>query len=559
MIDFSPLPVAAAGGLLAANNLSDVSNAGTSRTNLSVYSIAQVDALVTGLLDFKGVTDCSANPNYPAASKGDYYVVSVAGRIGGGAGVVVEAGDSFFATADNAGGTQAAVGTSWTVIQGNILGGGDVVGPASSVDNRLVTFDSTTGKLIQDDSGITAVTNALAGVASVTGTAGNMTIIAGTGNSRTLTLQSTTSGGVATTGLTINAAQQIITGIGGTAALPAIAFAADATTGFRREAGGTMQMVIGGVDKLGLNSSSLVSASPVTSSSDGTAAAPAFVCNASVGIYRISASSLGLAAGTVQCATVTTTGGSFSGPAAAVPIARLVTIGDASRAGTDTNVGGSSGTIASGVGTGTGTASSLIFQTPTTTGSGSGAQSLATRLTLNATAATFGGDISATAGSLTVGATQKLIFSGNASLTGVGASKMAMGNPGSSTGVVLDVATDGTLIVRNRADSAGGNVNAALYIGSTQALSGPGAANVTTQTTKVTTTGALDAITLADGVDGQTKTILHDVDGGSFVLTPTTRTGWSTFTSTVAGESITLRFVTTRGWMVIGSFGGVIA
>lgn len=86
---------------------------------------------LTGLLDFKGSTDCSANPNYPAASKGDFYLVSVAGKIGGASGIVVEVGDSYFATADNAGGTQAGVGSSWTVIQGNIIsyyspGGTDV-------------------------------------------------------------------------------------------------------------------------------------------------------------------------------------------------------------------------------------------------------------------------------------------------------------------------------------------------------------------------------------------------------------------------------------------------
>ena len=75
---------------------------------------------LTGLLDFKGSTDCSANPNYPAASKGDYYLVSVAGKIGGASGISVEVGDSYFALADNAGGTQAGVGTSWTVVQGNI-------------------------------------------------------------------------------------------------------------------------------------------------------------------------------------------------------------------------------------------------------------------------------------------------------------------------------------------------------------------------------------------------------------------------------------------------------
>jgi hypothetical protein len=75
-----------------------------------------VNNAVTGLLDLKGSTDCSANPNYPSASKGDAYVVSVAGKIGGASGTSVNVGDVYFATADNAGGTQASVGSSWDTI-----------------------------------------------------------------------------------------------------------------------------------------------------------------------------------------------------------------------------------------------------------------------------------------------------------------------------------------------------------------------------------------------------------------------------------------------------------
>src|SRR5436190_11475370 len=81
-----------------------------------------VDAATVGLLDDKGNMDCSANPNYPAASKGDVYTVSVAGKIGGASGITVEVGDWFRALADNAGGTQAGVGTSWAVTQGNLVG-----------------------------------------------------------------------------------------------------------------------------------------------------------------------------------------------------------------------------------------------------------------------------------------------------------------------------------------------------------------------------------------------------------------------------------------------------
>lgn len=90
---------------------------GTDATNKNY-----VDNAVTGLLDFKGSTDASANPNYPSASKGDAYVVSVAGKVGGASGASVDVGDVYLATADNAGGTQASVGASWTVLEHNIVG-----------------------------------------------------------------------------------------------------------------------------------------------------------------------------------------------------------------------------------------------------------------------------------------------------------------------------------------------------------------------------------------------------------------------------------------------------
>lgn len=98
--------------------------AGNSDSNIPTQKAVKtyVDTAVTGLMDFKGSTDCSANPNYPAASKGDAYVVSVAGKIGGASGTSVDVGDVYLAKADNAGGTQAAVGTSWTVLEHNLAG-----------------------------------------------------------------------------------------------------------------------------------------------------------------------------------------------------------------------------------------------------------------------------------------------------------------------------------------------------------------------------------------------------------------------------------------------------
>jgi hypothetical protein len=49
-------------------------------------------------------------------------VVSVAGKIGGASGKSVDVADVYFATADNAGGNEATVGTSWTVLEHNLIG-----------------------------------------------------------------------------------------------------------------------------------------------------------------------------------------------------------------------------------------------------------------------------------------------------------------------------------------------------------------------------------------------------------------------------------------------------
>lgn len=100
------------------------STAAGARTNLDVYSKGEVDNALVGLVDLKSGTDCSANPNYPAALKGDAYYVTVSGKIGGASGKSVDAGDVFIASADNAGGTEASVGTSWFAIEHNLTSSG---------------------------------------------------------------------------------------------------------------------------------------------------------------------------------------------------------------------------------------------------------------------------------------------------------------------------------------------------------------------------------------------------------------------------------------------------
>ncbi len=106
--------------------------------------IAANDALV-----YKGVIDCSTNPNYPAASAGHLYKMSVAGKIGGVDGISVYVGDEALCTDDGTlTGDQATVGTSWNVL--HTSNEGNVIGGASSTNNAVAIYNGTTGKLVKN-------------------------------------------------------------------------------------------------------------------------------------------------------------------------------------------------------------------------------------------------------------------------------------------------------------------------------------------------------------------------------------------------------------------------
>lgn len=112
---------------------------------------AYIDALLTAsdAVVYKGVVDCSTNPQYPAANAGYLYRVSVAGKIGGIFGPNVEAGDTLICLVDgSAAGSHAAVGANWNVIQVNIDGA--VIGPAAATDSDFAMFNGATGKLLKD-------------------------------------------------------------------------------------------------------------------------------------------------------------------------------------------------------------------------------------------------------------------------------------------------------------------------------------------------------------------------------------------------------------------------
>ena len=104
-----------------------------------------------------------------------------------------------------------------------------------------------------------------------------------------------------------------------------------------------------------------------------------------------------------------------------------------------------------------------------------------------------------------------------------------------------------------------GSLAAPLVFSVTDTLTGAGAIPATSAVTLYTSNGASQALTLADGTHGQLKTIVHAVDGGSGILTPSTKTGYTNITFTAAGDSATLMFLTTRGWIVTGTRGVTVA
>ena len=92
----------------------------------------------------------------------------------------------------------------------------------------------------------------------------------------------------------------------------------------------------------------------------------------------------------------------------------------------------------------------------------------------------------------------------------------------------------------------------------TQSLSGAGAVDIINAFTSLTTSGVSQALTLANGAVGELKYIVHAVDGGSAVLTPTTKIGFSTVTFAAVGDSVTLIY-TSAGWAILASYNVTIA
>ena len=86
------------------------------------------------------------------------------------------------------------------------------------------------------------------------------------------------------------------------------------------------------------------------------------------------------------------------------------------------------------------------------------------------------------------------------------------------------------------------------------------AVNVTTAITEINATSATHSCALADGADGQVKTIINVSTSGTnaITITPTNLRGYSTITLNAPGETVTCLFKNSN-WNVIAGNGYALA
>ena len=104
-------------------------------------------------------------------------------------------------------------------------------------------------------------------------------------------------------------------------------------------------------------------------------------------------------------------------------------------------------------------------------------------------------------------------------------------------------------------------LSGAKTVVATETATGGGSAvalSLNTAHSAIVTSGA-QAFTLANGVNGQIKTISMVTDGGDATLTPATLNGGTTITFGDVGDGVVLVYNTTGGWAVVANNGAAIA
>ena len=166
----------------------------TDQTDLVSYISAQIATALSTTLKNRGPLDCSTNPNYPAAAANDFFLVSASGKVGGASGLDVYNGDWVVCLTSNAGGTQAAVGADWYVIQAELT-------PATILGTVLTGLNTTAGTVTASDTILSAIGKLV----------GNVVAISGTGY---ITLGTVLTGFSAATATVVTAADSILVAFG---------------------------------------------------------------------------------------------------------------------------------------------------------------------------------------------------------------------------------------------------------------------------------------------------------------------------------------------------------
>ncbi len=159
---------------------------------------------------------------------------------------------------------------------------------------------------------------------------------------------------------------------------------------------------------------------------------------------------------------------------------------------------------------------------------------------------------------LKIDASAATVVTGISVVGAAAAAGVAIAAISSGTDESLTINAKGAGTVTVNGISTGNTIINNGIVGETQAITGSGAVNVTTLITKLNSTGG-GTYTLANGVDGQVKIILLDVDGGDATVSPTTSTGFTSIVFDNAGDAVTLVYATTRGWICVGNNGGALS
>jgi hypothetical protein len=128
-----------------------------------------------------------------------------------------------------------------------------------------------------------------------------------------------------------------------------------------------------------------------------------------------------------------------------------------------------------------------------------------------------------------------------------------------------NITASGTLAVTGSSTLTGNLTSNGALISTPEALApalNAGAAvGVTTLTSTIAVNGT-NAVTLANGTgNGQIKTIICTAvtAAGTATVTPTTANGFTSIAFTAAGQSVTLQYFSTGGWVILSVRNATIA